>query len=170
MIIDKYDIDFVVNVGSAGALNDELNIGDIVIGKESVQHDFDITVFGHKKGYITDLGVGTKADSKLIEKCEKTITSVLNNTNNKCVIGMVASGDQFCTDLEIKKEITKEFNADCVEMEGAAIAQVCNLDKVPCVIIRSISDKVNGSNHEDFETYLEKASRNCAKFIKELLK
>lgn len=171
MLIDKYEIDFVVNVGSAGALNDELNIGDIVIGKTLVQHDFNITAFGHKKGYITDIGREIIADANLIQKCEQAMNNILNkDTDNKCIIGTIASGDKFCTELELKKEITKEFNADCVEMEGAAIAQVCMLDKVSCVVIRSISDKVNGNNQVDFETYLKKASRKCAKFIECLLK
>ena len=171
MLIDKYEIEFVVNVGSAGALNEQLNIGDIVIGKTLVQHDFDITAFGHAKGYITDIGREIVTDANLIQKCEKAIESILNkDTDNKCVIGTIASGDQFCTELELKKEITNEFHADCVEMEGAAIAQVCMLDKVSCVVIRSISDKVNGNNQVDFETYLKKASKNCAKFIEGLLK
>jgi len=171
MLIDKYEVEFVVNVGSAGALKDELNIGDIVIGKSLVQHDFDITAFGHEKGYITDLGREITSDMNLIQMCEEAMKAILTkDTENKCIIGRIASGDQFCKDLKLKEQITKEFNADCVEMEGAAIAQVCKLDKIPCVVIRSISDKVNGNNQIDFETYLKKASENCAKFIESLLK
>lgn len=171
MLIDKYEIEFVVNVGSAGALKDELNIGDIVIGKILMQHDFDITAFGHEKGYITDVGREITADINLIQKCEKAMTTILTKDGeSKCIVGTIVSGDQFCNNIQLKKEIIKEFKADCVEMEGAAIAQVCKLDKVACIVIRSISDKVNGNNQIDFETYLKKASKKCAQFIEEALK
>lgn len=170
MLIDKYEIEFVVNVGSAGALKDDLNIGDIVIGKDLVQHDFDITAFGYEKGYITDIGKEIATDATLINKCEKAMKNALNTETNQCKIGTIASGDRFCTKLALKEEIVENFGADCVEMEGAAIAQVCLLDKIPCIIIRSISDKLNGNNQVDYALYLERAARNCAKFIEKLLK
>ena len=170
MLIDTYEIGSIVNIGSAGALKDSLHIGDIVIGKQLVQHDFDLTAFGHKKGYITDVGRELTTDLELIQKCEETMKKILEKeTKNKCIVGKIASGDQFCTKLELKKEILEEFNADCVEMEGAAIAQVCMLNQVDCIVIRSISDQVNGNNQVDFETYLQMASKNCAEFIEMLV-
>lgn len=170
MLIDQYEIEYMVNVGSAGALNDALNIGDVVIGKTLVQHDFDITAFGYQKGYITDVGREIMADASLLQKCEKAMrNSLKEESGNKCVIGTIASGDVFCRELSMKKKILEEFHADCVEMEGAAIAQVCMLDQVPFVVIRSISDKPNGKNEIDFDLYLKKASENCAKFLKGLL-
>ena len=83
-------------------------------------------------------------------------------------IGIIASGDIFCTEIKMKEKIRAKFDADAIEMEGAAIAQVCKLDNIPFLVIRSISDKPNGDNNITFDQFLEKASKRCAKIIKEL--
>lgn len=168
ILIDNYDIEYVVNVGSAGAGNNELNIGDIVIGKLLVQHDFDITAFGHKKGYISNVGENIKSDDKLIQKFEKIINNNDRNEYN-IKVGTIASGDIFCTDIKMKEKINYKFNADAIEMEGAAIAQVCYLDKIPFIVIRSISDTPNGNNEITFEEYLKLASKRCATLLNEFL-
>ena len=85
--------------------------------------------------------------------------------NCKVWVGTIATGDIFVQDIHVKDRIKEEFHPDCVEMEGAAIAQVCYLDNIPFIIIRSISDKPNGKNGIDFETYLEMACERYAKFI-----
>ena len=168
ILIDNFNIDAIINVGSAGSANDELDIGDIVIGSKLVQHDFDATAFGRPKGYISNLGQYVGSDDILIRKMENTISNMKDN-NFKIKIGIIASGDIFCTELKMKEKIRSKFNADAIEMEGAAIAQVCKLDNVPFIIIRSISDKPNGNNHITFDQFLEKASKRCAKIIKEFL-
>lgn len=168
ILIDNFNIDAIINVGSAGSANDELNIGDIVIGNKIIQHDFDITAFGHPKGFISNVGQYVESDSTLIEEMEQTISKMQDN-EFKIKIGIIASGDIFCTELKMKEKIRSKFNADAIEMEGAAIAQVCKLDNIPFLIIRSISDKPNGNNHITFEQFLEKASKRCAKIIKEFL-
>ncbi len=168
ILIDNYDLEYVINVGSAGAGNNELNIGDIVIGKTLVQHDFDITAFGHKKGYISNVGERIQSDSKLINKFEQIINKISNNEYN-IKIGTIASGDIFCNSIKMKEKINNKFNADAIEMEGAAIAQVCYLDKVPFVVIRSISDTPNGSNEITFKEYLKLASKRCADILNEIL-
>ena len=168
VMIDKYDIEYVINVGSAGTANQELQIGDIVIGKTLVQHDFDITAFGHKKGYISNVGEKLKSDAELINKFEECILK-LNLSEYKVKIGTIASGDIFCTEEWMKQKINSKFNADAIEMEGAAIAQVCYLDKVPFIVIRSISDSPNGNNNITFEKYLELASKRCSEIIKKVI-
>lgn len=168
ILIDNFNIDAIINVGSAGSSNDELDIGDIVIGKRIVQHDFDITAFGHPKGFISNVGQYVESDSTLIEKMEQTIFKMHDN-EFKIKIGTIASGDIFCTEPKMKEKIRSKFNADAIEMEGAAIAQVCKLDNVPFIIIRSISDKPNGNNNITFEQFLEKASKRCAKIIEKFL-
>ena len=85
-------------------------------------------------------------------------------------VGAIASGDVFCTDPKLASNIYKEFNASCVEMEGAAIGQICALDNVPFIVIRSISDSPNGNNNIDFDAYLDIASKRGANFLQELLK
>lgn len=168
ILIDNFEIDAIINVGTAGSANDELEIGDIVIGKKVVQHDFDITAFGHPKGFISNVGQYVESDSTLIEKMKQTISKMQKN-EFKIKIGTIASGDIFCTEAKMKEKIRSKFNADAIEMEGAAIAQVCKLDNIPFIIIRSISDKPNGNNNITFNLFLEKASKRCAKIIKEFL-
>lgn len=168
ILIDNFEIDAIINVGTAGSANDELEIGDIVIGKKVVQHDFDITAFGHPKGFISNVGQYVESDKTLIEKIEQTVLK-MRDSEFKIKIGTIASGDIFCTELKMKEKIRSKFNADAIEMEGAAIAQVCKLDNVPFIIIRSISDKPDGNNNITFDQFLEKASKRCAKIIKEFL-
>lgn len=168
MMIDIFDIEYIINVGVAGSLNDNLEIGDIVIGETLVQHDFDITAGGHPKGYISkELGKEFISDKKLIEKCKNIIKSDMKEINTK--IGTIATGDVFCQEISLKEEIIKEFNADCVEMEGAAIAQVCTLCNIPFIVIRSISDKPNGHNNVDFEKYVVSSSKKFSKLIELLI-
>ncbi len=163
IIADKFDLSFIINIGSAGGLNEGLNIGDIVLGQTLVQHDFDVTAFGREKGFIPETGKFFESDKNLLQKCKN-----IKIDNQKIVVGTIASGDMFLTDSALKEKIKQDFNATCVEMEGAAIAQVCALNKIPFIVIRSISDIPNGKNEIDFNEYLELASKNCAKFISEL--
>ena len=166
ILIDNFKVEAIINVGSAGCANNELEIGDIVIGKKLVQHDFDITAFGHPKGFISNVGENVESDSELIRKMEQTIPK-LQDKEFKIKVGTIASGDIFCTEKTMKDKIRTKFNADAIEMEGSAIAQVCKLDNIPFIVIRSISDNPNGNNNITFEQFLEKASKRCAQIIEE---
>ena len=168
LMIDKFEIEKIINVGSAGSANNELKIGDIVIGKRLVQHDFDITAFGHPKGFITNIGQYVESDSELISKMEQTILKLSQN-EFKIKIGTIASGDIFCTEPKMKEKIRTKFNADAIEMEGAAIAQVCKLNEIPFIVIRSISDNPDGKDEITFDQFLEKASKRCAEIINKFL-
>lgn len=170
ILIDHYSLKSIINIGSAGGLQENLQIGDIVIGDNLVQHDFDITAFGHPKGYISNLGVNFKSDEKLIHRAQKAIEKINQEKEKINIIrGTIASGDIFCTKVEMKNKIKSKFNAICVEMEGAAIAQVCTLNKLPFIIIRSISDVPNESNHIEFDEFLKQASKRCAQFMKQMI-
>ena len=168
ILIDNFKVGALINVGSAGAANDKLDIGDIVIGDRLVQHDFDITAFGHEKGYISNVGKFVECDKELIKKMNKTIERISQN-NFKIKIGTIASGDIFCAEEKMKNKIREKFNAEAIEMEGAAIGQVCKLDNIPFIVIRSISDSPNGNNHITFEEFLELASKRCANILEEFL-
>lgn len=169
LLIDKYLPKMIINVGSAGGLKDNVKCGDIIVGKELVQHDFDITAFGHEKGYITDLGKSFYSDNDLIEKAYKIITNISKQDYN-VKIGKIASGDTFFTSMKKAEKLIKDFNSDCVEMEGAAIAQVCYLEETPFICIRSISDTPNENNNIEFDKYLKMASERCSKFVLEFVK
>ena len=169
ILIDNFEVDAIINVGSAAASNEKLNIGDIVIANKLVQHDFDITAFGHPKGYISNVGQYLESDKELVINIEKAIKKIDNN-KFKTIIGTIASGDIFCTEINMKDKIKSTFNADAIEMEGAAIAQVCKLDNIPFIVIRGISDSPNGNNKVTFEEYLEQASQRCAELIEIFMK
>ena len=156
-------------MGAAGALNPMLKIGDIVIGEQLVQHDFDITAFGHTKGYITGVGDRIYSDEKLVKEFQMAIKHI-NDRTYKIDAGTIASGDIFCTDVAMKDKIYAKFDAKCVEMEGAAVAQVCYLDKIPFIVVRSISDSPDGKNEVTFEQFIELASKRCANILKDFLK
>ena len=169
IMIDIFKIDKLVNVGSAGAINEDLNVKDVVIADKLVQYDFDISGLGYEKGEICNIGKYIYCDKTLVEECKKAIENI-ENESYKVVIGTIATADSFCDKPEIAKMVRKEFNAECVEMEGAAVAQVCYLDKIPFLVIRGISDTPNGNNKIDFRKYLEIASKQSAKILQNLIK
>lgn len=169
IMIDKYSVDYVINVGSAGATNEELNIEDIVIGEKLVQYDFDVSGAGnYEKGEICRVGKFFESDKRLVELCTQTINE-LKHEEFDIKLGIIASADLFCTDPKKAFEVKEEFGAECVEMEGAAVAQVCFLDKIPFLVIRGISDTPNGNNEVDFHTYLEIVSKRVAVILENLI-
>lgn len=168
IMIDKFDLKYVINLGAGGAINGMLNIGDIVIGKSVVQHDFDITAFGHSKGYISGVGDRIICDRELVDEFEQVIQSMPERSYN-IKIGIIATGDIFCTEPWMKDKIHAKFGADVVDMECAAMAQVCYLDNIPFIVIRSISDTPNKKNATTFDENLKLASKRCANILKEFL-
>jgi len=163
ILISEYKVNYIINTGVAGAVNDDLEIGDIVISTDVVQHDFDVTAFGYKLGEIPRLNDYIfKADNRLIELAKKITIDV---TDHKVFIGRIMSGDIFLASPESKDKLQKEFNGYCVEMESAAIGQICYLNSVPFVIFRAMSDKADGSAHENFNDFVQKAAINSANIV-----
>lgn len=170
ILIDKFNPKMVVNVGSAGALKPELEIGDVVISTSCIYHDADITAFGHKKGYISGIGDRyIKANEDLVDICKIGLKEILNK-EYKIMLGPIATGDQFYNDPKIKEELYKEFGAYCDDMEAAAIAHVCYLCEIPFVAIRSISDKPTKKEKVDFYDFLELASNRSMEFLDVFIK
>lgn len=159
ILIDNMKVDCIINIGVAAGLYEKLNTGDIVISKNLIQHDFDITAFNHPKGYISNVGDYIEADEYLIKLFYE------EKTNNNVYIGTIASGDIFITDTNMSKKIKDKFNAYCVEMEGAAIAQTCHLSNIPFVVIRSISDTPNNKNNIDYDLFCKEAANNVSKIL-----
>ncbi len=168
VMLQKYDVQYVINLGAGGSINGMLNIGDVLIAKEVVQHDFDITAFGHSKGYITGVGNSIICDRELVSEIEQIIQSIPERSY-QIKLGVIATGDIFCTEMWMKDKIRAKFNADVVDMECAAIGQVCYLDNVPFMVIRAISDTPNGRNASTFDENLKLASKRCANILKEFL-
>lgn len=168
IMISKFNISYIINLGAGASIHTLLNIGDVVIGKKVVQHDFDITAFGHSKGYITGVGDSIICDRDLVNELEQIVQS-FPERNYNIRIGTIATGDIFCTESWMKDKIRAKFDADVVDMECGAIGQVCYLDNIPFVVIRSISDTQNGNNATTFDENLKLASKRCANLLKEFL-
>ena len=159
MIIDRYDVNLVINVGVSGSVDNSLDIGDIVVADKLVQHDFDVTGFGRKLGEIEGIGIYIETNPKLLELFK----------DKDVRIGCIASGDKFVTKLSDKNFIRETFNALCVEMEGASIAQVCLMNNIDFIVIRSISDKLDGSSKIEFPKFLISAAKKASKLLYEVI-
>ncbi|MCF0126146.1 MAG: 5'-methylthioadenosine/adenosylhomocysteine nucleosidase [Clostridia bacterium] len=168
ILIDNFNVDKIINVGSAGCINEKYNIGDVIIGRRAVQHDFDITAFDHSKGYIPGVGNEVRCEKESVDEIEKVILN-RPDKNYNIGFGTVATGDIFCTDNDMKNKIRIKFDADIVDMECGAIAQVAFLEDIPFIVIRSISDCPNGKNATDFDKNLKLASKRSANVLEDFL-
>lgn len=161
LLLCKYDVECVLNMGIAGGVDESLNVLDIVIGNKFVQHDFDISIFDHRKGYIPDIGDEIYADKKIVDLAYNSFT----DDTFKVHVGGIASGDQFISDAKVSKFINEYFGCLCAEMESAAIAQVCKLCNTPYLIIRSISDVPGKTKKMEYDEFEEKSCNMIADFV-----
>lgn len=165
ILIDYYKPEAIFNIGVAGGIAKNLKVGDIIISTSLVQHDFDITAFNHPKGYIPNIGNNIPIDNNLLN----TTKTILDTNNTSYKEGLIASGDIFCTKESMATKINTQFNALCVEMEGASIAQTAYLSKTPCLVIRSISDCPDNNNKVTYEEFLETSSNKVAQIMYAIL-
>ena len=164
ILADRYGVDAVVNTGIAGSLRNEINIGDIVLATDAVQHDMDATCFDYPAGKIPQMDVYEfKADEKLRELAKECSKEVIPDVG--VFEGRVLSGDQFVSSREKKNWLTETFGGYCTEMEGAAIAQAAYFNGIPFLVIRSISDKADDSADMDYKTFEMKAVENSVKLM-----
>ncbi|MCG8572243.1 MAG: 5'-methylthioadenosine/adenosylhomocysteine nucleosidase [Spirochaetes bacterium] len=169
LMITLFNIKYLINSGVAGGMNQMLNQGDIVISKDAVQHDFDLTAFGSPLGEIAGLGIiFFKADNYLVQIAEKAAQQAKLADSN-FYFGRIASGDQFIAGGEKAENIKKHFAPYAVEMEGAAIAQVAYINQVPFVIIRAISDNADGEAALSFNEFLPIAAQNASTMIDNMI-
>ena len=166
ILIDNIKVDYIFNIGVAGGIDTSLKVGDIVLGEKLVQHDFDITAFNHAKGFVPGVGESVSTDEYLLQVASK----VFEEEKINHLKGTIASGDIFCTETWMSEKINKKFNALCVEMEGASIAQVCYLSHVTFMVIRSISDVPNNDNVVTYEEFLSSSCKVVASAMSKILK
>ena len=169
ILASVYHVTHVINTGAAGSLEAKIDIGDFVVSTDAVYHDVDATIFGYKKGEVPQTGLREfPADKWMTEKIKKAAETA--DISGKLWDGRVCSGDQFISDEAVKNEIKAEFNALCTEMEGAAIAHACYLNRIPFVILRAISDKADGSDIVDYPEFEKKAAHDCAALTESFIK
>jgi adenosylhomocysteine nucleosidase len=165
-LINSFGAARVINTGVAGSLTSELTINDFVVSVDAVQHDYDVSPIGFKKGEIPYTGlVAFPADEELRSKAVAAVQEAA--PSSKVLEGRVCSGDQFISTPEQIETITSEFGGLCAEMEGGAIAQVCHLNETPYVIIRAISDDSDGMSFEEFQAA---AAAECANAVLTMVK
>lgn len=169
ILVDAYNVDYIINTGVAGSLNNDINIGDIVLSSDTLQHDMDATGFGYEIGVIPQMKQSVfEADKRLIDIAKKCFEDKITDVN--VFVGRIVSGDQFISDKDKKNWLVENFKGYCTEMEGAAIAQAAYLNGVPFIVIRAISDKADDSATEDYPTFEAKAAAHCVKLLEEMIK
>lgn len=168
ILIDAFGVDAVIFTGVAGAVDPELEVGDIVVSGECVQHDVDVTALGFPKGTIPFQETSVfAADGTLSRLALEAGRKVFKGRTK---LGRVLSGDQFIADRKLVGQLRDELQGTCVEMEGAAVAQVCSMNRIPFVVIRSMSDKADGSAQVSFAEFTVQASENSYRIVEEMVK
>jgi 5''-methylthioadenosine/S-adenosylhomocysteine nucleosidase len=154
--------DVVINTGSAGGVASGLHVGDIVISTETCYHDVDVTAFGYAKGQLPACPPVFISDQKLTALAEKIAWEQGHNVKR----GLICSGDSFIAGGERLAQIKADFpNVTAVEMEAAAIAQVCHSFNIPFVVVRAISDAGDGEASISFEEFLPIAAKQSSKMV-----
>lgn len=168
ILADVFQVNAVINTGIAGSLKAEINIGDIVLSTDTMQHDVDAREFGYEIGQVP------RMDTKIFP-ADKTLRAialkVCHQVNPEIQVfeGRVASGDQFVADKETKEKIIANTQAYCTEMEGAAIGQAAYLNGIPYLVIRAISDKADDSAHVDYPTFEREAIRHTVNLVENMM-
>ncbi|MFB5266304.1 5'-methylthioadenosine/adenosylhomocysteine nucleosidase [Paenibacillus enshidis] len=166
ILIDRFGVNSVIFTGVAGAVNPELNIGDIVISSTCMQHDMDVTPLGFARGIIPYQDISEfAADSRLIQLAEMACRA----RGDRYLTGKVLSGDQFVASRETVTTLYTEMGGACTEMEGAAVAQACHMNGAPFVVLRSMSDKADGSAHVNFAEFTVEASHRSHQIVEYML-
>lgn len=163
ILLDRFKPDYVINTGSAGGFKQSLNVGDVVISSEVTHHDVDVTAFGYEYGQVPQLPATFHADEKLVQIAEKCALAIKDIQVEK---GLIATGDSFMNDPVRVDFVRTKFNQlYAVEMEAAAIAQVCYQFSVPFVIIRALSDIAGKESNLSFDQFLHTAAVNSANLV-----
>lgn len=184
-IIDHFSVDFMFNIGSSGALSPELEVGDLVIATEAIQHDFDLSSWGLQPGEIlfdavTENGQ-LKFRSQQIFTCDKKISKLMMDVAHKLkftevlghspkiISGRILSGDQFIGQQTKANELWNILQGLCTDMEAAGIAHACTVNDVPFVCVRAISDKADHSATVAFTEFLQAAVVNYGKLFEKVI-
>ncbi|MBB3867530.1 5'-methylthioadenosine/S-adenosylhomocysteine nucleosidase [Parageobacillus toebii NBRC 107807] len=163
ILLERFRPDYVINTGSAGGFLSTLNVGDVIISNEVVHHDVDVTAFGYEYGQVPGMPARYKADETLVKIAEQNAKQI---KDIQVVTGLIATGDSFMNDPARVEFVRSKFPDLCaVEMEAAAIAQVCTQFAVPFVIIRALSDIAGKESDVSFEQFLDTAAKHSADLV-----
>lgn len=168
ILIDNYGPELVINTGSAGGFDKDLNIGDIVVADRLIHYDVDLTHFGYELGQVAGMPPSYETDKRFTQIAIEAANQI---EGVKVKTGLICSGDSFIG-REDQAALVKQNFADmkAVEMEASSIAQVSHMMNTPCVVIRSLSDIAGKESPMTFEQYLKVAAKNSANLVMQLLK
>ena len=168
ILVDRFGVGGIINTGIAGSLKAEINIGDLVMSTDALQHDVDAVNFGYEPGQIPQLPVKAFPTDDRLRKLAMELCARVN-PDIRAHEGRVLTGDQFISDQAKKQWLTYTFGGACTEMEGAAIAQAAYLNQVPVLIIRAISDKADDSASMDYGAFEELAILHSVRLTRALI-
>jgi len=187
-MIDHFSVDAIFNMGSAGALDPQLEVGDMVVASEFIQHDFDVTGWGLKPGEMLFDIVMSNSDGRMqfrsqqifhahprltqlaVEIAQTAALTPLGGHSPKIYNGRILSGDQFIGKLEKARELWETHRGLCTDMEASAIAHACEVNQVPFLCIRAISDKADHSAVISFTDFLAGATANYGRIFENILR
>ena len=166
-MILRFQPEWVLNLGVAGAGDEKVGIGDMVIATCAVQHDMDTSPIGDPVGFISKVGlIKLPCDAGLRMRLVRAANRVVGL---RVFEGVIATGDQFISNGEVRRKIHERFHALAVEMEGAAVAHACYAMHTPCGIVRSISDRADGHSTMDYGSFTELAAANSTRVVENLM-
>lgn len=167
-MILRYQPAWVLNLGVAGAGDSDVSIGDMVIATAAVQHDCDTSPIGDPVGLVSKVNlVELPCDAQLRARLVQAASTLADAHVHE---GIIATGDQFIGNGDVRSRIHQLFNAKAVEMEGGAVAHACYMHGIPCGIVRSISDKANGESEMDYPTFVQLAASHSTQVVEQLLR
>lgn len=166
ILADHFQVDTVINTGSAGAVANEIAVGDVVIADKLAYHDVDVTAFGYDYGQMARQPLYFESDKKFISLIQESL-SKLDQTWH---LGLIATGDSFVAGEDKIKVIKEHFpQVLAVEMEGAAIAQAAHALNLPFLVVRAMSDNANHEASVSFDEFIVEAGRRSAQALMTLL-
>ena len=163
ILLQQYQPDIVINIGSAGGFDEELEVGAVVISDEVRHHDVDVTVFGYEMGQVPQLPAAFTSNEELIELAIKAVKEM---GQHDYAVGLIATGDSFMNDPERVAKVREYFpTMKAAEMEAAAVAQVCYQFDVAFVVIRALSDIAGKESSVSFDEFLPVAAKHSTEIV-----
>lgn len=163
ILCDRFHVTHLINTGVAGALDDRLSVGDVVVSTDAIHHDMDVTNLGYEPGQVPGYPTVFRASVEMRHRFRKVFATEAADIT--VLEGRVASGERFVSSVEDRAQVHERFGALCSEMEGAAIAQTAWLNNVPFLILRAMSDKADGSGTDDYTAFETMAASRMAKLL-----
>ena len=169
ILIDRFHVEYIINVGVAAALNPDLNIGDWVIASDSIKVDSE-TLFDDKEiaGNEFKTQAYIQMNETLAKVAQQSVKSLRGNQN--VWMGSVTSENEFICSMKVEKHICAPHTAYCAEMEGTSIAHTCFWNQIPFVMVRVISDKADQNPDVNFEDFVDESARNTSKVIENIIR